>query len=90
MEGSSLSDEQEFVHYYALPFVSNPSSHPTFKSLFQVKTESLPLIKYIDNLSSYLSLSKHNKFSYQQESWSRRLRCDVCEYIQVISKMKIR
>ena len=82
MEGSSLSDEQEFVHYYALPFVSNPSSHPTFKSLFQVKTESLPLIKYIDNLSSYLS--------YKQESWSRRLRCDVCEYIQVISRMKIR
>ena len=36
MDGSSLSDEQEFVHYYALPFVSDPSSHPTFKPLFQV------------------------------------------------------
>lgn len=48
VEGSSLSDEQEFVHYYALPFVSNPSSHPTFKPLFQVESlikQTIPLLK---------------------------------------------
>ena len=35
-EGGSLSDEPEFVHYYAFPYATNPASHPSFKALFQV------------------------------------------------------
>ena len=34
-EGSRLSEEAEFVHYYALPFVSSPATHPTFRPIFQ-------------------------------------------------------
>ena len=29
-----LSKTTEFLQYYALPFVPNPKSHPTFKTLF--------------------------------------------------------
>ena len=33
--GSDLSGDQEFIPYFALPFVANPQSHPTFEHLFQ-------------------------------------------------------
>nr|XP_039262549.1 lisH domain-containing protein ARMC9-like [Styela clava] len=32
--GSSLSQTTEFLPFYALPFVSNPIQHPSFKDLF--------------------------------------------------------
>lgn len=35
-EGASLSSEQEFIHFFALPFVADPQNHPSFKQLFQV------------------------------------------------------
>ncbi len=35
-EGSALSAEQEFIHFFALPFVPEPQAHPTFRALFQV------------------------------------------------------
>ena len=35
-EGTALSNEQELVPYFALPFVQDPEEHPTFKGLFQV------------------------------------------------------
>jgi hypothetical protein len=31
-----LAEEEEFLHYYALPFVRAPATHPTFQALFQV------------------------------------------------------
>ena len=34
---SLVSNEQEFIHYFALPFVSDPENHPTFKGLFEVQ-----------------------------------------------------
>ena len=34
-EGTALSHEQEFIPYFALPFVQDPAEHPTFKGLFQ-------------------------------------------------------
>ncbi|KAK5930707.1 hypothetical protein CgunFtcFv8_026923 [Champsocephalus gunnari] len=34
--GASLSQTAEFLPYYALPFVPNPTVHPSFKNLFQV------------------------------------------------------
>lgn len=33
--GASLSQTTEFVTFYALPFVPNPKSHPTFQALFE-------------------------------------------------------
>ncbi|KAF7703149.1 hypothetical protein HF521_022156 [Silurus meridionalis] len=33
--GAALSQTTEFLSYYALPFVPNPASHPSFKELFQ-------------------------------------------------------
>ena len=35
-EGTALSNEQEFIPFFALPFVQDPAEHPTFKGLFQV------------------------------------------------------
>ena len=35
-EGSFLASEQEFIHYFALPFVMEPTTHPSFKGLFEV------------------------------------------------------
>ena len=49
-EGSTLSDEPEFVHYYAFPYVSNPASHPSFKALFQVK--SIPTLAYLNPMNT--------------------------------------
>lgn len=34
--GAALSQTTEFLPYYALPFVPNPTIHPSFKDLFQV------------------------------------------------------
>lgn len=33
--GAALSQTTEFLPYYALPFVPNPTVHPSFKNLFQ-------------------------------------------------------
>uniref|UniRef100_A0A8C6S4D8 LisH domain-containing protein ARMC9 n=1 Tax=Neogobius melanostomus TaxID=47308 RepID=A0A8C6S4D8_9GOBI len=33
--GTALSQSTEFLPYYALPFVPNPTVHPSFKNLFQ-------------------------------------------------------
>lgn len=33
-KGSELSKTEEFLHFYALPFIPNPQEHPAFKILF--------------------------------------------------------
>jgi len=33
-KGSELSKANEFLAYYALPYIPNPTSHPSFKHLF--------------------------------------------------------
>ena len=35
-KGSELSKANEFLAYYALPYIPNPSNHPSFKHLFTV------------------------------------------------------
>jgi hypothetical protein len=35
-KGTEFSAEPEFVPYYALPFISDPVSHPSFQELFTV------------------------------------------------------
>jgi hypothetical protein len=35
-KGTEFSAEPEFLPYYALPFVSDPESHPSFQDLFTV------------------------------------------------------
>jgi hypothetical protein len=35
-KGTEFSAEPEFLPYYALPFVSDPLSHPSFQELFRV------------------------------------------------------
>jgi hypothetical protein len=42
-KGTEFSAEPEFLPYYALPFVSDPVSHPSFQELFTVSASLLPL-----------------------------------------------
>ena len=35
-KGSALSQTTEFLPYYALPYIPDPTSHPSFKPLFVV------------------------------------------------------
>ena len=35
-KGAALSQTTEFLPYYALPFIPDPTSHPSFKPLFVV------------------------------------------------------
>ncbi len=35
-EGAFLASDQEFIHYFALPFVIDPTKHPSFQGLFEV------------------------------------------------------
>lgn len=37
-EGESYSSQQEFLPFFALPYVVNPDKHDSFTSLFQVRT----------------------------------------------------
>ncbi|TRY79934.1 hypothetical protein TCAL_13091, partial [Tigriopus californicus] len=50
-EGTALSNEQEFIHYFALPFVTNPQDHPTFKGLFEYNN----WMRLRNDLRTYLS-----------------------------------
>ncbi|VDN60446.1 unnamed protein product [Dracunculus medinensis] len=36
-QGSKLSGNTELVQYFALPYVNEPSRHPLYKQLLQVK-----------------------------------------------------
>lgn len=36
-EGAFLAAEQEFIHFFALPFVIEPAKHPSFQNLFEVR-----------------------------------------------------
>ena len=42
-EGSFLASEQEYIHFFALPFVMEPREHPSFKALFEVSITYLRL-----------------------------------------------
>ncbi|KAM7387963.1 hypothetical protein PAMP_024167 [Pampus punctatissimus] len=51
--GAALSQTTEFLPYYALPFVPNPTVHPSFKDLFQ--DSWIPQLK--DKLEQFLSVT---------------------------------
>ncbi|XP_042339919.1 lisH domain-containing protein ARMC9 isoform X2 [Plectropomus leopardus] len=51
--GAALSQTTEFLPYYALPFVPNPTVHPSFKDLFQ--DSWIPRLK--DKLEQFLSVT---------------------------------
>ncbi|XP_044056316.1 lisH domain-containing protein ARMC9 isoform X2 [Siniperca chuatsi] len=51
--GAALSQTTKFLPYYALPFVPNPTVHPSFKDLFQ--DSWLPQLK--DKLEQFLSVT---------------------------------
>uniref|UniRef100_A0A3B5A7X6 LisH domain-containing protein ARMC9 n=1 Tax=Stegastes partitus TaxID=144197 RepID=A0A3B5A7X6_9TELE len=51
--GAALSQTTEFLSYYALPFVPNPTVHPSFKDLFQ--DSWIPQLK--DKLEQFLSVT---------------------------------
>uniref|UniRef100_A0A1A8MBG7 LisH domain-containing protein ARMC9 n=1 Tax=Nothobranchius pienaari TaxID=704102 RepID=A0A1A8MBG7_9TELE len=51
--GAALSQTTEFLPYYALPFVPNPTVHPSFKDLFQ--DSWIPQLK--SKLEKFLLLS---------------------------------
>eukprot|EP00064_Thunnus_orientalis_P005806 superscaffoldBa00000585_g5820 len=52
-QGAALSQTTEFLPYYALPFVPNPTVHPSFKNLFQ--DSWIPQLK--DKLEQFLSVT---------------------------------
>ncbi|XP_053179167.1 lisH domain-containing protein ARMC9 isoform X2 [Scomber japonicus] len=52
-QGAALSQTTEFLPYYALPFVPNPTVHPSFKDLF--KDSWIPRLK--DKLEQFLSVT---------------------------------
>ncbi|XP_061739288.1 lisH domain-containing protein ARMC9 isoform X4 [Nerophis ophidion] len=57
MRGGALSQNPEFLPYYALPFVSNPCAHLSFKDLF--KDSWIPKLK--NKLEEFLSMAlKHS------------------------------
>ncbi|XP_041790836.1 lisH domain-containing protein ARMC9 isoform X2 [Chelmon rostratus] len=51
--GAALSQTTKFLPYYALPFVPNPTVHPSFKDLFQ--DTWVPQLK--DKLEQFLSVT---------------------------------
>ncbi|KAM9848279.1 lisH domain-containing protein ARMC9 [Aulostomus maculatus] len=51
--GAALSQTTEFLPYYALPFVPNPSTHPSFKDLFQ--ESRIPRLR--DRLEKFLAVT---------------------------------
>lgn len=51
--GETLSQTTKFLPYYALPFVPNPTVHPTFKDLFQ--DSWIPQLK--NKLEQFLSIT---------------------------------
>ncbi|KAI3368687.1 hypothetical protein L3Q82_025680, partial [Scortum barcoo] len=51
--GAALSQTTKFLPYYALPFVPNPTVHPSFKDLFQESW--IPQLK--DKLEQFLSVT---------------------------------
>ncbi|XP_039667778.1 lisH domain-containing protein ARMC9 isoform X2 [Perca fluviatilis] len=51
--GAALSQTTEFLPYYALPFVPNPTVHPSFKDLFQ--DSWIPQLKY--KLEQFMSVT---------------------------------
>jgi hypothetical protein len=59
-KGSELSKANEFLAYYALPYIPNPASHPSFKHLFTmdwVQDLKLKLRQFIQANASRLGLA---------------------------------
>lgn len=76
-EGADLSQTTEFVMYYALPYISNPVDHKSFKHLFSlefVKELKKKLELYIDeNLTKIPhdlepTLIKQHKFQIENKN----------------------
>ncbi|XP_072897298.1 lisH domain-containing protein ARMC9 isoform X6 [Hemitrygon akajei] len=73
--GAALSQTTEFLPFYALPFVPNPTVHPSFKELFQdswIPDLKIKLQKFLSaslNVPSaprLLSLFKENGHEYKE------------------------
>ena len=59
-KGSELSKANEFLAYYALPYIPNPANHPSFKHLFTVdwvQELKVKLKTFIQQNSNKLGLS---------------------------------
>lgn len=59
-KGSELSKANEFLAYYALPYIPNPASHPSFKHLFTmdwVQDLKLKLRQFVQQNASKLGLA---------------------------------
>uniref|UniRef100_A0A667WYA6 LisH domain-containing protein ARMC9 n=1 Tax=Myripristis murdjan TaxID=586833 RepID=A0A667WYA6_9TELE len=76
--GAALSQTTEFLPYYALPFVPNPTTHPSFRDLFQ--DSWMPQLK--GKLEQFLSvtlkarstprlLMLYKHLSNHQEKWEQ-------------------
>ena len=46
-EGAFLAAEQEYIHYFALPFVIEPEKHPSFQGLFEVSLQLKETLRFL-------------------------------------------
>ncbi|XP_031553889.1 lisH domain-containing protein ARMC9-like [Actinia tenebrosa] len=52
-KGSGLSQTTEFLPFYALPFVPDPTTHPSFKPIFTVSIYTVPIRLFTFNTLTY-------------------------------------
>uniref|UniRef100_A0A669F4K7 LisH domain-containing protein ARMC9 n=1 Tax=Oreochromis niloticus TaxID=8128 RepID=A0A669F4K7_ORENI len=78
--GEALSQTTEFLPYYALPFVPNPTVHPSFKELFQ--DSWMPKLR--DKLEQFLSvILKPSNSPRLMTLYSRRAGKEATQQLQL-------
>uniref|UniRef100_A0AAX7STF7 LisH domain-containing protein ARMC9 n=1 Tax=Astatotilapia calliptera TaxID=8154 RepID=A0AAX7STF7_ASTCA len=78
--GGALSQTTEFLPYYALPFVPNPTVHPSFKELFQ--DSWMPKLR--DKLEQFLSvILKPSNSPRLMTLYSRRAGKEATQQLQL-------
>ena len=55
-QGAALSQTTEFLPFYALPFVPNPKTHPSYKELFSVSMSFSSHYNHVHKEMAMLSL----------------------------------
>ncbi|XP_078375388.1 lisH domain-containing protein ARMC9-like isoform X3 [Oculina patagonica] len=72
-KGAALSQTTEFLPYYALPFIPNPTSHPSFKPLFASSWSS----ELKNNLQVFLSATLKSQEKPQLYNVFKRNSTDI-------------
>ncbi len=70
--GSVLSHNQELAAYFALPYIPEPSKHPTFQNLFMVRGGGR-MVEFIGQEYNTVELLLRKRGSFQWSSCSLSL-----------------